>query len=162
MRFLPWERQGDAPGLPQSHATVLCPGTSSWHLSRAPTTSHHFFINPEGSTTFIRCPSGTCSKHNGTLNELEIQSLHQPARGLGAVAACAWLSGDGCMVLPTHTATVPREAGTGWHGKPSEQGEVWGMQGAFEGKMVPAITHWTCFQDPGSPGISLEQHLAPL
>lgn len=63
-------------------------------------------------------------------------------------------------MLPTRAATSPSEAGTGWHGKPSEQWEAWGPQGAFEGKMVPAITHWTCSQDPGSPGISCERHLA--
>ena len=99
--------------------------------------------------TLIRCRSGTCSKHHGTLNELEMQPLHQPARGLGAAAARGWLSRDGGTVLLTHAAAVPREAGTGWHGKPSKQGELWGMQGAFEGKMVPAIARWTCPQDPG-------------
>lgn len=67
-------------------------------------------------------------KHNGTLNELEIQSLRQPARA----AACAWLSGFGGTLLPTHAAIDPRgEPGTGWQGKRSEQGEVWGGAGVF-------------------------------
>lgn len=38
--------------------------------------------------------------------------------------SCAWLSGGGCTALPAHADTVPRGAGTGWHSKPSEQGEV--------------------------------------